>query len=107
VKGLTALFDCSYSPPKIMGRGLMIADGLFERFPGDAVFGMHNMPCLQRGKQTAKVAGIARDLFGMKNVAYPGRITWAKISPSCFRRNKSVVARERRHAGSPSSICIR
>jgi metal-dependent amidase/aminoacylase/carboxypeptidase family protein len=40
-----------------MGRGLMIADGLFERFPADAVFGMHNMPCLPRGKQTAKSRG--------------------------------------------------
>ena len=28
----------------------MIADGLFQRFPMDAVFGMHNMPSLERGK---------------------------------------------------------
>ncbi|MDD2730405.1 hypothetical protein [Malikia sp.] len=28
----------------------MIKDGLFERFPMDAVFGMHNMPTLGRGK---------------------------------------------------------
>ncbi|MEO8594088.1 MAG: M20 aminoacylase family protein [Candidatus Solibacter sp.] len=32
------------------GAPAMIADGLFERFPVDAVFGMHNMPGLQRGK---------------------------------------------------------
>lgn len=32
------------------GAKAMIADGLFERFPMDAVFGMHNMPGLERGK---------------------------------------------------------
>jgi len=32
------------------GGPAMIADGLFERFPVDAVFGMHNMPGLELGK---------------------------------------------------------
>ncbi len=32
------------------GAPAMIADGLFDRFPMDAVFGMHNMPTLERGK---------------------------------------------------------
>lgn len=32
------------------GAPAMIADGLFERFPVDAVFGMHNMPGLELGK---------------------------------------------------------
>ena len=32
------------------GAPAMIADGLFERFPMDAIFGMHNMPSLERGK---------------------------------------------------------
>ena len=36
---------------EIMGGAVaMIKDGLFERFPMDAVFGMHNMPGLERGK---------------------------------------------------------
>jgi hippurate hydrolase len=36
---------------EIMGGGpAMIEDGLFERFPVDAVFGMHNMPGLEAGK---------------------------------------------------------
>jgi len=36
---------------EIMGGAVaMIKDGLFERFPMDAVFGMHNMPTLERGK---------------------------------------------------------
>ena len=32
------------------GAPAMIADGLFERFPVDSVFGMHNMPGLEAGK---------------------------------------------------------
>jgi hippurate hydrolase len=36
---------------EVMGGGpAMIEDGLFERWPVDAVFGMHNMPGLERGK---------------------------------------------------------
>ncbi|MDE2577210.1 MAG: amidohydrolase [Hyphomicrobiales bacterium] len=36
---------------EVMGGALaMMKDGLFERFPVDAVFGMHNMPGLARGK---------------------------------------------------------
>lgn len=32
------------------GAKAMIADGLFEKFPMDYVFGMHNMPGLEKGK---------------------------------------------------------
>ena len=36
---------------EVMGGAMaMIEDGLFERFPVDAVFGMHNMPGLEQGK---------------------------------------------------------
>lgn len=36
---------------EVMGGAVaMINDGLFERFPMDAVFGVHNMPGLERGK---------------------------------------------------------
>ncbi len=34
----------------MQGGPAMIKDGLFERFPVDAVFGMHNMPGLESGK---------------------------------------------------------
>lgn len=34
----------------MQGAPAMIADGLFERFPVDAIFGMHNMPGLEKGK---------------------------------------------------------
>lgn len=34
----------------MQGAPAMIRDGLFKRFPVDAVFGMHNMPGLEKGK---------------------------------------------------------
>ncbi len=34
----------------MQGAPAMIADGLFERFPVDAVYAMHNMPGLEFGK---------------------------------------------------------
>jgi hippurate hydrolase len=34
----------------MVGGPAMIGDGLFERWPVDAVFGMHNMPGLEQGK---------------------------------------------------------
>lgn len=34
----------------MQGAPAMIADGLFDRFPVDSVFGMHNMPGLEAGK---------------------------------------------------------
>jgi hippurate hydrolase len=52
----TRAFDgtvrCFFQPAEeIMGGALaMIDDGLFDRFPVDAVLGLHNMPGLERGK---------------------------------------------------------
>ncbi|MCP1660700.1 M20 aminoacylase family protein [Neisseria perflava] len=34
----------------LSGGQVMIADGLFEQFPCDAIFGMHNMPKLNKGE---------------------------------------------------------
>ena len=40
-----------FQPAEEMGGGAkkMIADGLFQRFPVDAVFGLHNWPCVAAG----------------------------------------------------------
>lgn len=51
----TGKFDGSvtfiFQPAEEPGYGAksMLADGLFKRFPADAVFGMHNMPSLPQG----------------------------------------------------------
>ena len=52
----TRAFDgtvrCIFQPAEeVMGGALaMIDDGLLDRFPVDAVFGLHNMPGLEQGK---------------------------------------------------------
>ena len=41
-----------FQPAEEHGKGAlkMIADGLFDRFPCDAIYGMHNLPWLETGK---------------------------------------------------------
>ena len=46
----TAVFIFQPAEENACGGGRMIAEGLFEQFPVDAVFGMHNWPDLPLGK---------------------------------------------------------
>ncbi len=56
-----------FQPNEENGRGAqaMIADGLFKRFPVDAVFGLHNMPGLAVGHFETRVGSMmsSEDLF--------------------------------------------
>jgi hippurate hydrolase len=49
-----------FQPAEEHGRGAkaMIADGLFERFPMDAIYGLHNMPGLPAGCFATRPGGI-------------------------------------------------
>ncbi|WP_144107477.1 M20 aminoacylase family protein [Paraburkholderia sp. BCC1886] len=49
-----------FQPAEEHGRGAkaMIADGLFERFPVEAIFGAHNMPGLPVGRFATRANGI-------------------------------------------------
>lgn len=49
-----------FQPAEEHGRGAkaMISDGLFERFPVDAIFGAHNMPGMEAGSFATRAAGI-------------------------------------------------
>jgi amidohydrolase len=49
-----------FQPAEEHGRGAkaMIADGLFERFPVDAIFGVHNMPGMRAGTFATRAGGI-------------------------------------------------
>lgn len=49
-----------FQPAEEHGRGAkaMIADGLFERFPVDAIFGAHNMPGMRAGTFATRPGGI-------------------------------------------------
>jgi hippurate hydrolase len=41
-----------------LGAKAMIADGLFDRFPVDAMFGLHNMPGLAAGRISTRVGAV-------------------------------------------------
>ena len=49
-----------FQPAEEHGRGAkaMMADGLFERFPVDAIFGAHNMPGMRAGTFATRAGGI-------------------------------------------------
>ncbi|MET7426524.1 amidohydrolase [Dactylosporangium sp. NPDC005555] len=49
-----------FQPAEEPGRGAaaMIADGLFERFPAEAVFGLHNMPGYPTGSISTRAGGL-------------------------------------------------
>ncbi|BET13091.1 M20 aminoacylase family protein [Pandoraea sputorum] len=49
-----------FQPAEEHGRGAkaMIADGLLERFPIDAIYGIHNMPGIPTGRVATRVGGI-------------------------------------------------
>lgn len=49
-----------FQPAEEHGRGAkaMMADGLFERFPVDAIFGAHNMPGMRAGTFSTRAGGI-------------------------------------------------
>ncbi|MDN7476490.1 amidohydrolase [Burkholderia multivorans] len=49
-----------FQPAEEHGRGAkaMMADGLFERFPIDAIFGAHNMPGMPAGSFSTRAGGI-------------------------------------------------
>ncbi len=59
-----------FQPAEEHGRGAkaMMADGLFERFPVDAIFGAHNMPGMPAGSIATRVGGImaSEDNFVIK-----------------------------------------
>jgi amidohydrolase len=67
------------------GAAVMIEDGLFERFPCDAVFGMHNMPGLAAGKISTRpgpmMAGCSFFDIAVSGAGGHGAIPEATIDP--------------------------
>src|SRR5271168_4352090 len=53
--GGTVYFIFQPAEEGLGGGRLMVEEGLFERFPADAVYGMHNMPGLEVGKFATRV----------------------------------------------------
>ncbi|KWK41869.1 amidohydrolase [Burkholderia stagnalis] len=59
-KGFDGTVRFIFQPAEEHGRGAkaMMADGLFERFPVDAIFGAHNMPGMRAGTFATRAGGI-------------------------------------------------
>lgn len=55
---LTLIFQPAEESAKASGARAMIADGLFERFPFDAIFGLHNHPGEPEGTVLTRAGGI-------------------------------------------------
>jgi hippurate hydrolase len=64
----TAIFIFQPAEEGLGGARAMIADGLFERFPCDEIYGLHNAPDAPRGQITIKpgAAMAAADFFDLR-----------------------------------------
>lgn len=73
-----------FQPAEEHGKGAlkMIADGLFDRFPCDAIFGMHNLPWLETGKFATCAGPImgAEDNFEIRITARVGTMNLTAIA---------------------------
>lgn len=59
-KNLNGTVRFIFQPAEEPGKGAkaMIDDGLFDRFPVDAIYGLHNMPSIPEGEIHTKIGGI-------------------------------------------------
>ena len=60
MENLEGTVHCVFQPAEEHGKGAkaMIADGLFERFPMDEIYGLHSMPGLPEGRFETRPGGI-------------------------------------------------
>ncbi len=86
----------------VAGGKVMIDDGLFEKFPVESVFGMHNMPGLEVGKFAVRVGPMmaSADMFTVKvrgigaHGAYPHKgIDTVLVASEMVMALQSIVAR--------------
>lgn len=62
----------------VAGGRVMVEEGLFERFPVDEVFGLHNLPGLPEGHFAARVGAqmASADMFSIKLSGQGGHAAW-------------------------------
>ena len=86
----------------VAGGKVMIDDGLFEKFPVESVYGMHNMPGLEVGKIAVRVGPMmaSADMFTIKvrgtgaHGAYPHKgIDTVLVASEMVMALQSIVAR--------------
>ncbi len=86
----------------LAGGKVMIDDGLFEKFPVESVYGMHNMPGLEVGKFAVRVGPMmaSADMFTVKvrgvgaHGAYPHKgVDTVLVASEMVMALQSIVAR--------------
>ena len=84
-----------FQPAEEHGKGAlkMIADGLFERYPCDAVYGMHNMPWLETGKFATNSGPImgAEDNFEIRVTGRGGHAAIPHASKDALTIAASII----------------
>jgi amidohydrolase len=74
--GFTGSLHLVFQPAEEHGLGAkaMLADGLFQRFPVEAIFGLHNMPGHPTGRISTRVGGLmaAEDNFEIRLIGRGG-----------------------------------
>jgi len=84
-----------FQPAEEHGKGAlrMMEDGLFERFPVDAVYGLHNMPWLETGKISMNPGPImgAEDNFEIKIIGRGGHAAIPNAAKDAMTIGASIV----------------
>ena len=70
----TVYFIFQPAEENLAGGRVMVEEGLFERFPMQAVFGLHNWPCLEAGSMGVRAGPVmaASDFFHLRLIAQGG-----------------------------------
>ena len=84
-----------FQPAEEHGKGAlrMMEDGLFERFPVDSVYGLHNMPWLETGKISMNPGPImgAEDNFEIKIIGRGGHAAIPNAAKDAMTIGASIV----------------
>ena len=77
----------------VAGGRVMVDEGLFERFPVDEVFGMHNLPGLPEGMFAARIGAqmASADMFSIRLSGRGGHAAWPHRCDDVVYASASIV----------------
>ena len=77
-RGLEVVFIFQPAEENVAGGRVMVEEGLFDRFPVDEVYGLHNLPGLPQGQLAARVGPqmASADFFEVTLTGVGGHAAW-------------------------------